>query len=276
LLQESCLGEVEKKPPNVRPRRIKRYHSKKWISDICQGANWIGKPNGRLDLKESNHGGNHSGTDEAWRGDETAGTGGGDAWRSLGGGGRRSLVTRLLRGTVAAGDRKLGDVRDGSSRTSLDGRVTSRVEGGLRKRCLLGGDDGRSVDDGRDLVVAGCVDNGLVDAGGGSNVDRGGRLGRNLRLSGRGSNNDLGRGMGAQRAVGHCRVALSESDNPGSGRGEGCGIQRSRRSVVLSSGDRGASGGNEDASVVHCDCFCLKRTVVTMKDRDMILVALSK
>lgn len=166
-------------------------------------------------------------------------------------------------------------MRDGSSRTSIDGCVTSRVIGGLRKRRLLGGGNGGSVDDGRNLVVASCVDNGLVDAGGRSNVDRGGRLGRDLGLSSRGCNNNLSGGMSAQRAVGHCGVALSESDNPGSGRGESCGVQ-SRRSVVLSSGDRGASGGNEDAGVVHCDCVCLKRIVVTIKDRDVILVALSK
>jgi hypothetical protein len=169
---------------------------------------------------------------------------------------------------VAAGDRKLGGVRDGSSRTSLDGGVTSRIEGGLRDGCLLGGADNGGVDNGRGLVVAGGVDNRLVDAGGRRNVnaggrrnvDGGGRFSRNLGLSGRGSHNNLGGGMGAQRAIGHGRVALGKSDNLGSGRGESCGLEGSRRrSVVLSSGDGSARGGNEDAGVVHCDC-CLSET----------------
>ena len=161
---------------------------------------------------------------------------------------------------MAAGDSKRGGVRDRSSRTSLDGGVTGRIEGGLGDGCLLGGADNGGIDNGRGLVVAGGVDDRLVDAGGRRNVDGSGRLSRNLGLSGRGSHNNLGGGMGAQRAIGHGRVALGKSDNLGSGRGESRGLKRSRRrSVVLSSGDRGASGGNEDAGVVHCDC-CLSET----------------
>lgn len=202
-----------------------------------------------MHLEESNHDSDHGSTDEARGGDEATGT------SSRHGGRAGSLIARASRNiSAAARDGELGGgVRARSGRASLGGSVASRVEGGLGRGSLLGGADGRSADDSGKLV-AGGVDNRLVDAGGRGNVDRGGG---NLGRSSRSGDDNLGRGCGTKGAVGHSRVALSKSDNPGSGRGECCGIQnRSRRSVVLSSGDRGASGGNHDAGELHGDGDC--------------------
>lgn len=265
---------VSKRPS---PEKFKKgIHKKLKGVDACTPTTRSSVQKWTGHLVEGDESSHKSGTEEARRSNKAIGSGSGDGGRSrlrrraTAGDGRG--VLRVL-GHVGARNVELGGAGDGSSRASLGGGVASRVEGRLHTGDLLGaGARGGSG--------SGGVDNGDLDRGGGrGDVDRGrslnlGRSGLGLRsslnLSSRSLNQNLGRGGGAVRAVGHSRVALGESEDLGGGRGQGGGR---RQAVVLGSRERSASGDDGEDGEAHFDVLvkstvsallmCLKKTVLT-------------